>query len=230
MHTIDKIYRDIILYSNHVREGKSVENLVIQDSNELLFARALVSYLKEGTYLPKTTRRFHSAYNLVNSYNVTSTREYLMENLGISNNTLYAVNRLVESSIADKFGNLLELWDNREFSKISDFMMMDVSIYEEAFEDIIEACNFELSSHLSASELDILGSKLKDLSDNEIEDYVNIVKMLKELEKLITRVNREVVKLEVLQRALVNNKVIPVPILEAIVSSNPITDLENDLV
>ena len=185
-NTLNQIYSDITLFQTRLENNKHIpSNSVLQTIEDLQFARTLVDFLKQGSYLNLSKSNEESTLNLLSLYRSGLNRQQLISLSGLTSRQIYYASLKVEESLELRFPTgLLSLWKNRQFKVIEEYMQVE----SDELSSIIETIsNFSLVQFVP-SLLELKASELYQadlIKDKSKEDIINSLAKVLEIENQI---------------------------------------------
>lgn len=217
-NTLNQIYSDISLFQTRVENNKHIpSNSVLQSLDDLNFARTLVKFLKSGSYLNLSKTNQENTLNLISLYRSGLTREQLMSLSNLSSRQIYYASAKVEESLNLRFPTgLLNLWKNRQFEVIEEYLYIDSKL--------VSSIKSEIETQPLVKVLpNLLNKSTSELYKADLIKEMSTKEVVESLEKVL-EVNRQVVELlegnlkelqvwGSLNRYLTLNKSLPVDLL-----------------
>lgn len=126
--TVNKIYQDLTLYISRSRSGLPIKpDMVVQSETDEAFAKKLVGYLKEGSFLPKG-RIAENARTILQVFKAGHSGQDVSNLTDLTLRQVYPASDLVEEKLNLAFPTgLRNLWSTRQFDVILQFMSVDTS-------------------------------------------------------------------------------------------------------
>lgn len=213
-NTISQIYSDIALFQTRLENNKHIpSNSVLQTLDNLQFAGTLVDFLKSGSYLNLSKSNQESTLSLLSLYRSGLNRQQLIDLSGLTSRQIYYVSLKVEESLESRFPTgLLNLWKNRQFQVIEEYLQVGSKELSSIIEEISEFPLVQVAPKLlgqRTSELYQVES-IKEKSKEEITESLAKVLEIEEKLKQFLLENLEDIKVwGSLSRYLTLNKTLP---------------------
>ena len=185
-NTLNVIYSDITLFQTRLENNKHIpSNSVLQTLDDLRFAKTLVDFLKQGSYLNLSKSNEEHTLSLLSLYRSGLNRQQLISLSRLTSRQVYYASLKVEESLESRFPNgLLSLWKNRQFKVIEEYMQFN----SDEVSSIIETISNSTLVQFAPSLLDKKANELyqTDLIRNKSTDELvySLAKVL-EVEKQI---------------------------------------------
>ena len=217
-NTLNQIYSDISLFQTRIENNKHIpSNSVLQSLDDLNFARTLVKFLKSGSYLNLSKTNQENTLNLISLYRSGLTREQLMSLSNLSSRQIYYASAKVEESLNLRFPTgLLNLWKNRQFEVIEEYLYIDSKLVSSIKSEIETQPLIKVLPNLlnkSTSEL-YKADLIKDISTKEIvESLERVLDVNRQVVELLEENLKELQVWGSLNRYLTLNKSLPVDLL-----------------
>lgn len=217
-NTLNQIYSDISLFQTRIENNKHIpSNSVLQSLDDLNFARTLVKFLKSGSYLNLSKTNQENTLNLISLYRSGLTREQLMSLSNLSSRQIYYASAKVEESLNLRFPTgLLNLWKNRQFEVIEEYLYIDSKLVSSIKSEIETQPLIKVLPNLlnkSTSEL-YKADLIKDISTKEIVDSLErVLDVNRQVVELLEENLKELQVWGSLNRYLTLNKSLPVDLL-----------------
>lgn len=127
-NTLFTIYSDISTFQTRLEQGLPIpKTSVLQELEDLDFAKELVRFLKSGSYLTLKQGR-ETAMTVLSCYRSGFSASRLVELTGMTIRQVYYASNAFEDSLLERFPTgLLSLWQNRQFEIISEYISLDSS-------------------------------------------------------------------------------------------------------
>ena len=185
-NTLTVIYSDITLFQTRLENNKHIpSNSVLQTLDDLRFAKTLVDFLKQGSYLNLSKSNEEHTLSLLSLYRSGLDRQQLVALSNLTSRQVYYASQKVEESLESRFPTgLLSLWKNRQFKVIEEYMQFN----SDEVSSIIETISNSILVQFAPSLLDKKSNELyqTDLIRNKSTDELvySLAKVL-EVEKQV---------------------------------------------
>lgn len=185
-NTLNVIYSDITLFQTRLENNKHIpSNSVLQTLDDLRFAKTLVDFLKQGSYLNLSKSNEEHTLSLLSLYRSGLDRQQLVALSNLTSRQVYYASQKVEESLESRFPTgLLSLWKNRQFKVIEEYMQFN----SDEVSSIIETISNSILVQFAPSLLDKKSNELyqTDLIRNKSTDELvySLAKVL-EVEKQV---------------------------------------------
>ena len=185
-NTLNQIYSDITLFQTRLENNKHIpSNSVLQTIEDLQFAKTLVDFLKQGSYLNLSKSNEESTLNLLSLYRSGLNRQQLISLSGLTSRQIYYASLKVEESLKLRFPTgLLSLWKNRQFKVIEEYMQVDSDELSSIIETISNSSLVQFAPNL----LELKTSELYQadlIKDKSKEEIINSLAKVLEIENQI---------------------------------------------
>lgn len=185
-NTLNVIYSDITLFQTRLENNKHIpSNSVLQTLDDLRFAKTLVDFLKQGSYLNLSKSNEEHTLSLLSLYRSGLNRQQLISLSRLTSRQVYYASLKVEESLESRFPTgLLSLWKNRQFKVIEEYMQVDSS----GFSSIIETISNSPLVQFAPNLLDRKASELYQadlIKDKPKEELVRSLTRVLEVEQQI---------------------------------------------
>lgn len=126
--TVNQVYQDLTLYLSRSQSGLPIKaDMVVQSETDVAFAKKLVGYLKEGSFLPKG-RIAENARTILQVFKAGHSGQDVSNLTDLTLRQVYPASDLVEEMLNLAFpSGLRNLWSTRQFDVILQFMSVDTS-------------------------------------------------------------------------------------------------------